>query len=232
MLPSHAPLRCEGNGSIPAEQVVAAGTRVLETEMRLGFFDQHADDYPFNNASAALAWDLLDGPAHRALAAEAAAKSTVLLKNKGGFLPFGPSGIRSIAVIGPFARCDRGLCYAYNDVGIILAHFSSLDCTEAVTTKPHRVAHTALLDTLVLIGIIWRCCVEIGASSGTTTPAPRRTLSTLWTGSRPPRKGPASRSRTLPGRTPPAAPAAFRPAGRAGARGLRVTQAPSQRRPP
>ena len=78
---------------------------------------------------------------------QAAAKTTVLLKNKNGVLPLGTpraatelqgsttsTGLQnntarvsmdldvraskpSIAVIGPFARCDQGLCYAHDYAG-------------------------------------------------------------------------------------------------------------------
>lgn len=94
--------------------------------MKLGFFDQHRSDFPFANGSAALAWSLLDGTSHHALAVEAAAKSTVLLKNAGGLLPLGRPPTQqaqslmkkpSIAVVGPFARCNGGLCYAHDYAG-------------------------------------------------------------------------------------------------------------------
>jgi beta-glucosidase len=64
---------------------------------------------------------LLDGTIHRALAAEAAAKCTVLLKNTGGMLPIGSNNklkkSPQIAVVGPFARCTGGLCYAHDYFG-------------------------------------------------------------------------------------------------------------------
>ena len=122
-----------GNGTIAESTVRAAGQRVLLTFMRLGFFDMHANDYPFSNAS--LPWSMLDGPEHRALAREAAAKSTVLLRNVKGTLPLstttttitssssssGNSNNVAIAVVGPFARClstdprtQNGTCYLHS----------------------------------------------------------------------------------------------------------------------
>ena len=161
---------------------------LVVTELKLGFYDQHTDDYPFASnftskmlpflfmhrqlhnvpllghaqtsfdrllvlvdGSVALGWGLLDGGSysgsnilsfrfrnlplilvllydmcsagvgsHRALAVEAAAKSTVLLKNTNKLLPLGAgaavaslsgeaqerprSGRPQIAVVGPFAR--------------------------------------------------------------------------------------------------------------------------------
>lgn len=38
-----------GNGTIKQAVVEAAGERVLLSFMRLGFFDQHAVDYPYSN---------------------------------------------------------------------------------------------------------------------------------------------------------------------------------------
>lgn len=112
-------------GNISAATIMAAGTRVLETELRLGFYDIDQPTYPFANASAQLAWSLLDGTAHRALAREAATKTTVLLKNANHTLPLpGPGSRRGgrdgprLAVIGPFARCGpAGLCYAHDYAG-------------------------------------------------------------------------------------------------------------------
>eukprot|EP00662_Eupelagonemidae_sp_cell21_P026884 gene26884-34436_t len=95
-----------GNGTIAEATVRRAGRRVLLSFLRLGFFDQHAADYPFANDT--IPWSLLDSDGHRALAREAAAKSTVLLKNT-GVLPVDPSKVSSVAVIGPFAQCDTGV---------------------------------------------------------------------------------------------------------------------------
>ncbi len=120
----YRPLLMEGlkNGTIKHSDVVAIGTRAIETELKLGFFDQHSTDYPYANESSALDWDLLDGSTHRELAAEAAAKSTVMIKNL-GLLPLGKANRvtqaaqKRLAVVGPFARCAGGLCYAHDYAG-------------------------------------------------------------------------------------------------------------------
>ena len=113
------------DGNISEATVRAAGTRVLLTQMKLGFFDYQAPDFPFANAS--IPWEYLDGPAHRQLAREAAAKSTVLLKND-GILPLRADSGRPyprVAVVGPFAECEsydgrnpNGTCYlhSYNSI--------------------------------------------------------------------------------------------------------------------
>ncbi|MGH7979817.1 MAG: glycoside hydrolase family 3 C-terminal domain-containing protein, partial [Limisphaerales bacterium] len=52
---------------------------------------------------------MVDSPAHRALAVEAARQSIVLLKNDSGFLPLDKTALKKIAVIGPLAG-DCILC--------------------------------------------------------------------------------------------------------------------------
>lgn len=71
--------------------------RVLRTRFRLGMFDP-PECVPY----AAIAPEVVDSPAHRALAREAAQKSMVLLKNN-GILPFDPAKIKSLIVTGPTA---------------------------------------------------------------------------------------------------------------------------------
>eukprot|EP00041_Stephanoeca_diplocostata_P022483 m.537193 g.537193 ORF g.537193 m.537193 type:complete len:814 (-) comp22073_c1_seq1:59-2500(-) len=107
-----------GNGTILPQEVRAAGERVLLSFLRLGFFDDHAPDYPFHNDS--IPWSLLDSPQHRALSREATAKSTVLLRND-GTLPLAPAANTHVAVVGPFAKCignshkeANGTCYLHS----------------------------------------------------------------------------------------------------------------------
>ena len=112
------------------------GERILLSFFRLGFFDEwDASAFPFKNDTGSVAWSALDSPAHRAMAREAAAKSTVLIKNNkkkkqdqessrgagAGFLPLDASTVKSIAVIGPFAACvatspkeKNGTCYLHS----------------------------------------------------------------------------------------------------------------------
>ena len=117
-----------GNNTIKQDTVVAAGQRVLLSFFKLGFFDMHSASYPWRNGS--IPWSQLDSPDHRKLARESAAKSTVVLKND-GILPLSSSSesapsstgsASTIAVVGPFARCDEpkgskeqnGTCYLHS----------------------------------------------------------------------------------------------------------------------
>jgi hypothetical protein len=94
-----------GNGEvITLATLKAAAKRMLVSHMRLGFYDSYKDDFPFKTLLGNESWGLLDSAAHRAVAREVAAKSTVLLKNTGSILPL--LSPKSIAVIGPFAACS------------------------------------------------------------------------------------------------------------------------------
>lgn len=94
-----------GNGEkVSADRLKAVAQRVLLSHFRLGFYDEHAGDFPFANST--IDWSLINSAKHRALSREAAAKSTVLLKNTAKALPFPSSGgPKTIAVVGPFAAC-------------------------------------------------------------------------------------------------------------------------------
>lgn len=93
-----------GSGAISNATFAARIQRTLLTLFRVGMFDTSNPNNPYRvpvNEST------LDSSQHRALAREAAGKSTVLLENRGGFLPLAslPS---KVAIIGPFSHCtDR-----------------------------------------------------------------------------------------------------------------------------
>lgn len=75
--------------------------RTLLTLFRVGMFDTSNIANPFRGPYDE---SLLDGPAHRALAREAAARTMVLLENKGAVLPLAALPPR-VAVVGTFSDC-------------------------------------------------------------------------------------------------------------------------------
>ena len=80
-------------------------SRVLTMKFKLGLFDN-----PYVNPEATE--KVIDTPADRALALEAARKSIILLKNDKNLLPLNKN-IRAIAVIGPNADSQRNLLGDY-----------------------------------------------------------------------------------------------------------------------
>jgi beta-glucosidase len=71
--------------------------RLFAARFRLGLFDP-PDRVPWSR----LGPEEIESPSHLALAREAAGRSIVLLENRGGALPIGPS-VRRLAVVGPMA---------------------------------------------------------------------------------------------------------------------------------
>ena len=106
------------DGLITEAEIETALRRLLATKFKLGLFDP-PDRVPWSGTSPAL----IDGPAHRALARQAAAASIVLLKNNGvlplrrdhnGILVTGPTAastiLRARAFRPPFAPASSSLC--------------------------------------------------------------------------------------------------------------------------
>lgn len=93
-------------GRVSMAVVDRAVARNLRAKFLLGLFE---NPYVDPERAAAVA----NSQAHRDLAAEAARRSIVLLKNQGGLLPLDRSKIKSIAVVGPNA--DRAHLGGYSD---------------------------------------------------------------------------------------------------------------------
>ncbi|HVP21950.1 MAG TPA: glycoside hydrolase family 3 C-terminal domain-containing protein [Anaerolineaceae bacterium] len=85
-------------GLISEAEIDQAVRRLFRARFWLGMFDPE-EKVPF----ASIKYDVVDSPAHRALAVEAACQSIVLLKNEDDFLPLSPN-VGSIAVIGSNAN--------------------------------------------------------------------------------------------------------------------------------
>ena len=83
-------------GEIPEESITRAAKNVLQVKFKAGLFDE-----PYIDPDVYVA--ALQSEGDRNLALKAAHEATVLLKNENQTLPFDPSRIRKIAVIGPNA---------------------------------------------------------------------------------------------------------------------------------
>lgn len=84
------------DGIVPEYELDRAVSKVLAAKFRLGLFDN-----PYVDPDAASR--IVNSPAHRALAENAAEEVMVLLKNENHLLPLDLSRLHSIAVIGPNA---------------------------------------------------------------------------------------------------------------------------------
>ncbi len=85
-----------GEGRVSVADVDKAVARVLRAKFQLGLFEN-----PYVDVERAV--KLTNSAAHQQLAAEAARRSIVLLRNEGNLLPLDRTKIQSIAVIGPNA---------------------------------------------------------------------------------------------------------------------------------
>lgn len=88
-----------GKGSVSIAQIDDAVSAILAWKFRLGLFE-----HPYADADGAKA--VVERPASRNLALQAARESIVLLKNN-GILPLSAGRLRTIAVIGPNAAVAR-----------------------------------------------------------------------------------------------------------------------------
>ncbi len=102
----HLPAAVE-RGLVSEAQLDQSLHKLFATRLRLGMFDP-PEQVPFTR----IPWDVVDSPAHRALARRAALASLVLLKND-GTLPLGPEP-KTVAVIGPNADAPRALWGNYS----------------------------------------------------------------------------------------------------------------------
>jgi beta-glucosidase len=104
-------------GLIDEAAIDRAVQRLFTARFRLGMFDP-----PAQVSYAQIPYEIVDSPAHRALALRTARESIVLLKNEGHLLPL-PTDLGSIAVIGPNA----------DDLQVLLGNYNG---TPSVATSP------------------------------------------------------------------------------------------------
>lgn len=83
-------------GLVTEEQIRSACTKLMETRIKLGMFDEHT---PYDDID----YSVIDCDSHRRLNEEAARRSLVLLKND-GILPLDKKKLKNVAVIGPNAN--------------------------------------------------------------------------------------------------------------------------------
>jgi beta-glucosidase len=97
-----------GRGLVTEAEIDRALVRLFTARFRLGSFDP-AGATPWSS----LGEETIDSAANRQLAREAAARAVVLLANRDGALPLGPS-VRRIAVVGPTADDEEALLANYH----------------------------------------------------------------------------------------------------------------------
>ena len=85
-------------GKLTEARLNDAVSRVLRTRMRLGEFDP-PERVPYSRISPSV----IDSPAHRAGALQAAREAIVLLQNRAQLLPLDGSKLKTLAVLGPLA---------------------------------------------------------------------------------------------------------------------------------
>ncbi|HEY0737209.1 MAG TPA: beta-glucosidase BglX [Herpetosiphonaceae bacterium] len=88
------------DGRVAETTLDASVRRVLEAKLRLGLFDEPLVDEE-------RAQTVLNDPAHREVAREAAERSAVLLRNENNLLPLDRESLGTLAVIGPLADSQR-----------------------------------------------------------------------------------------------------------------------------
>ncbi|MEH0971694.1 glycoside hydrolase family 3 C-terminal domain-containing protein [Micromonospora sp. CPCC 205546] len=116
-------------GLISVSDVDRAVRRILTVRVRLGDLDPPGDD-PW----AGVAPDVVDRPAHRDLAREAARQSIVLLRND-GLLPLTGARLR-VAVLGPLADAVHTDWYSGTPPYTVTAYQGLVERLSAVTTHP------------------------------------------------------------------------------------------------
>jgi len=99
------------DGLITEAEIDTALRRLLETRFKLGLFDP-----PARVPHADTPMSVVESPAHRATARQAAVESIVLLKNQGGLLPL-PKNPTSMLVVGPTAGTLSAILGNYFGVG-------------------------------------------------------------------------------------------------------------------
>ncbi|HEV8559692.1 MAG TPA: glycoside hydrolase family 3 C-terminal domain-containing protein [Actinophytocola sp.] len=126
-------------GLLTEADVNTAVRHVLSIRFRLGDFDPDGGPY------AKIGKDVVNSPAHQALARKAAAESVVLLKNNGN-LPLDAARTRNVAVIGPLSDTLYTDWYS----GALPYRVTPLDGIKARLGSGATVANTEAVDRIAL----------------------------------------------------------------------------------
>lgn len=129
-------LMAHQEGLVDEQTIRTAAIRMFTTRMRLGMFDK---DCEYNN----IPFEENDTEAHRQLAAEAARRSAVLLKND-GILPLVRTELKRIAVIGPTADSRKVL--EGNYCGTASEYITNLEGIREAAGEDIRIFYSAGCD--------------------------------------------------------------------------------------
>jgi beta-glucosidase len=142
-------------GLLTESDVDTAARRVLSVRFRLGDFDPGGGPY------AGIGMDVVNSPAHRALARKVAGEAMVLLKNDNGKLPLDPGKARNLAVIGPLAKTLYTDWYS----GALPYRVTPLDGIKARLGAGANVADTEGVDRIALREVSSGRYVTAGSTS-------------------------------------------------------------------
>jgi beta-glucosidase len=123
-------------GLLREEQLDNSLRRLFRARFKLGMFDP-----PERNPWSSIPISVIDSKEHRALAAETARKSMVLLKNEGGLLPLN-RGLGTIAVIGPNA----------DDIGVLLGNYNGIPADPVTPLQGIRQAVSSRTEVIHALG--------------------------------------------------------------------------------
>lgn len=129
-------LMAHQEGLVDEQTIRTAAARMFTTRMRLGMFDKNCE---YNK----IPFEENDTEAHRQLAAEAARRSAVLLKND-GILPLVRTELKRIAVIGPTADSRKVL--EGNYCGTASEYITNLEGIREAAGEDIRIFYSAGCD--------------------------------------------------------------------------------------
>jgi beta-glucosidase len=127
-------------GLLTEADIDTAVRHVLTVRMRLGDFNPDGGPY------AGITMDVVNTPAHQALARKAAGEAMVLLKNDGNALPLNASRAKNVAVIGPLEKTLYTDWYS----GALPYAVTPLDGIKAKLGGGATVADTEAVDRIAL----------------------------------------------------------------------------------